>query len=92
MYKVITQFEEVQKKEKKMRVKAKRVSKKLDGVTWCRTSPGYDENAIEIDLNNHEEIYNIQGELPENDQTWPKGAPIADHAMVKDKILKKKSP
>jgi hypothetical protein len=75
-----------------MRVKAQQVSKKMDKVTWSRLNPSYNQNTIEIELDDYEEIDIIQGELSDNDETWPKGAPISDHAMVNHKILKKKSP
>jgi len=60
-----------------MPVKAQRVSKKKDNVTWCRPSEGYNtNNAIEIELDNYLEVDTVQGELPESDEKWPKGAPM----------------
>ena len=75
-----------------MPVKAQRVSKKNDNVTWCRPSEGYNtDNAIEIELNHYVEVDTVQGELPESDEKWPKGAPMRDYVKVGDRILKKTS-
>ena len=58
-----------------MLVKAQRISRMKDNVTWCRPSEGYDaDNAIEIELGDYQEIDTVQGELPESDEKWPKGA------------------
>jgi hypothetical protein len=76
-----------------MLVKAQCVSKKKDNVTWCRASEGYNtDNAIEIELDQYVEIDSVQGELPENDTKWPKGASMTDYVKVGDKILKKNTP
>ncbi|MFH1019599.1 MAG: hypothetical protein V1782_03140 [Pseudomonadota bacterium] len=76
-----------------MRVKAQLVSKKKDNVTFCRPSEGYNTaNAIEIELAHYVEVDTVQGELPENDEKWPKGAPMNDYVKVGVKILKKKTP
>ncbi len=75
-----------------MLVKAQRISRMKDNVTWCRPSEGYDADyAIEIELGDYQEIDTVQGELPESDEKWPKGASMTDYAKVDDKILKKKS-
>jgi hypothetical protein len=75
-----------------MPVKAQRVSKKKDNVTFCRPSEGYNtDNAIEIELDHYVKVGTVQGELPESDEKWPKGAPT-DYVKVGDKILKKKTP
>lgn len=73
-----------------MQVKAQRVSTKNDNVTLCRPSEGYD-NAIDIELDDYVEVDTIQGELPESDMKWPKGAPMTDLVKVGDKLLKKKT-
>ena len=76
-----------------MPVKAQRVSKKKDNVTWCRPSEGYaTDNAIEVELEDYVEVCTVQGELPENDETWPKGASMTDYVKVGDKIFKRKTP
>ena len=76
-----------------MLVKAQRVSKKSDNKSWCRPSEGYyTDNAIEIELPHYMEVDTVQGELPESDEKWPKGAPMTDLVKVGDKILKKKTP
>lgn len=70
-----------------MPVKAQRVSKKMDNVTWCRPSEGYDtDNAIEVELGDYMEVCTVPGELPENDRTWPQGAPMTGYVKVGDKI------
>lgn len=74
-----------------MPVKAQRVSTKKDSVTFCRPSEGYD-NVIEIELDYYVEVGTVQGELPESEEKWPKGAPMTDYVKVGDKILKKKTP
>ncbi|GAB2883744.1 hypothetical protein GCM10027046_10290 [Uliginosibacterium flavum] len=74
-----------------MLTKAQRVSRKKDNVTYCYPSKGYDSSsAIQIDLEHYEEVDTIQGELPESDETFPKGAPMENYAKVGEKILKKK--
>jgi hypothetical protein len=76
------------KKEKVMSIKAQRVSKMSNNVTWCRPSEGYNtDDAIEIELNDYEEIETVLGELPESDCKWPKGAPIKNHVKVDNKIF-----
>jgi hypothetical protein len=63
-----------------------------DNVTWCIPSDGYDkDNAVEIELDNYNEIGTVQGELPQSDEEWPKGAPFADCFKVGDKIYQKQS-
>jgi hypothetical protein len=75
-----------------MLVKAQRVSKKKDNVTFCRPSEGYNtDNAIEIESDHYMQVGTVQGELPECAEKWPKGAPT-DYVKVGDKILKKKVP
>jgi hypothetical protein len=49
-------------------------------------------SAIEIELKNYVEVDTVQGELPESDENWPKGAPMAGYIKVGDKILKEKTP
>lgn len=71
-----------------MPVKAQRVSKKMDNVTWCRPSGGYD-NAIEVELGDYMEVCTVPGELPENDYKWPQGAPMKGYVKVGDKIFRK---
>ena len=73
-----------------MPASAERVSRKKDNATFCRPSEGYD-NAIEIELEQYVEVATIQGELPNSDESWPKGAPMADYVKVGNKILKKKT-
>ena len=76
-----------------MQVKAQRVSKKKDNVTWCRPNESYaTDNAIEVELGDYVEVDTVQGELPENDETWPKGASMTGYVKVGDKILKRKTP
>lgn len=75
-----------------MLVKAQRVSKMKDNVTFCRPSEGYDiDNQIEIELDDYVEVGAVKGELPESDEKWPKGAPT-DYVKVANKILKKHTP
>jgi hypothetical protein len=75
-----------------MPVKAQRVSRKSDNKTWCRPSEGYNtDNAIEIKLEEYEEVEIVQGDLPESDETWPKGAPVEGYVKVGGKILKRKT-
>lgn len=81
------------RKGKPMQVKAQRVSKKKDNVTWCLPSEGYaTDNAIEVELGDYVEFDTVHGELPENDETWPKGAYMTDYVKVGDKILQRKTP
>lgn len=76
-----------------MPVKAQCVSKKKDNVTWCRPSEGYaTDNSIEVELEDYVEVCAVQGELPESDETWPKGASMTDYVKVGDKIFKRKTP
>lgn len=76
-----------------MLVKGQRISKKKGNVAWCRPSDGYDaDNAIEIDLDDYQEVDTVQGELPECDEDWPKGAPMTGYIKVGAKVLKKKTP
>jgi hypothetical protein len=66
-----------------MLVKAQRVSKMKDNVTWCLPSKGYcTKNSIEIELDNYKEIDAVQDELPHNDEVWPKGAPFTECVKV----------
>ncbi|MCG7977432.1 MAG: hypothetical protein N0E58_04745 [Candidatus Thiodiazotropha endolucinida] len=75
-----------------MLVKAQRVSKMKDNVTWCVPSDGYDkDNAVEIELDNYKEIDTVQGELQQSDEKWPKGAPIMDFFKVGHIIYQKQS-
>ena len=75
-----------------MLVKAQRVSRNKDNATFCRPSVGYNaDNAIEIDLDQYEEVSAVAGELPESDEKFPKGAPMTGYVKVGNKILKKKS-
>jgi hypothetical protein len=72
--------------------KAQRISQKKDNVTWCRPNEGYNtSNAIEIESDDYEEIGTVLGDLPENDEDWPKGAPMTNYVKIGDKILKKKA-
>lgn len=74
-----------------MKVKAQRVSKKKDHVTWCRLSEGYDsDTSIDIDLDDYLEVDEVEGDLPESDERYPKGAFEAGYVKVGNKILKKK--
>ena len=74
-----------------MQVEAQRVSTKKDGMTLCRPSKGYGvSNLIRIELEAYEEVCTFSGELPDSDQSWPKGAPI-DHVKVGGKIFKRKT-
>ena len=73
-----------------MQVEAQRVSMKKDGITLCRPSMGYGvSNLVKIELDAYEEVCAFPGELPDCDQSWPKGAPI-DCVKVGERILKKK--
>lgn len=73
-----------------MQVEAQRISTKKDGITLCRPSMGYGvSNLVKIELDAYMEVGTFQGELPDCDQSWPKGAPI-DCVKVGGKILKKK--
>jgi hypothetical protein len=75
-----------------MQVKAQRVSKMKDNVTWCSPSDGYDkDNAVEIDLDNYKEIETVLGDLPQSDEKWPKGTPFTDCFKVGNKIYQKRS-
>jgi len=58
-----------------MTVKAQRVTILRDNKSFCRPSDGYDTE-IEIDIDQYMEVATVQGELPECDLAWPKGAPI----------------
>ena len=74
-----------------MNVKAQRVSKLSDNVTWCLPSDGYDkDNAIDVDLESYREIDTIQNELPPSDKVWPEGAAFTDYVKVGNKIYQKK--
>jgi hypothetical protein len=78
-----------------MLIKAQRVSKKRDNLTWCRPSRGYCENAIKIEIGDYDEYCSIPDELPDNDcvkdDAYPEFAPIAGYVLVEGRILKKKS-
>jgi hypothetical protein len=75
-----------------METEAQRVSKKSDNITWCLPSEGYNKyDAIKIELDDYEEIDTVQGELPENDEKFPKGDRMSNYAKVGDKILMKKA-
>ena len=53
-----------------MLVKAQRVSKKKDNVTWCRPSEGYaTDDAIEVELGEYSEVCTVKGDLSESDET-----------------------
>jgi hypothetical protein len=76
---------------KSMQVEAQRISTKKDGITLCRPSMGYGvSNLVKIELDAYEEVGTFPGELPDNDQSWPKGAPL-DQVKVGGKILKRKT-
>ncbi len=47
-------------------------------------------NLVRIELEAYEEVCVFQGELPDCDQSWPKGAPI-DCVKVDGRILRKKA-
>jgi hypothetical protein len=54
------------KREMIMILKAQRVSKKKDNVTWCHPNKSYQtDSAIEIELENYVEVDTVQGKLPE---------------------------
>lgn len=74
-----------------MLVTAQRVSKRKDNVTLCCPSEGYNTD-ISIESDHYMEVDTVQGELPESDEKWPKGAPMTDYVKVGHKILKKKIP
>ena len=78
------------KEEVIMSVKAQQVTKMKDNSTFCRISEGYG-TVIEIELANYEEVATLQGDLPESDEKWPKGAPIKGYVKVGNKILKTKA-
>ncbi len=71
-----------------MRVQAESVSLKKDGRTLCHPSDGYaQETSIELD--DYTEVGTLEGTLPASDESFPKGAPLADHAKVGKKLLKR---
>lgn len=75
-------------------MKAQYVSRKKDNETWSRVSDGYDGDESEKEIGSIEDykvIAYIEGELPENDEQWPKGAPINNVYKVGNKIIEKKS-
>lgn len=74
-----------------VKVKAERVSRKKDGKTWCRPSEGYQDDSVEIDLDDYDEVASLAGPLPENDAKWPKGAPFTGVFRYEDKIFKMKA-
>ena len=72
-----------------MKVDAERLSIKKDNTTWCRPSSGY-AVSDKIDPDEYIEVATTSSDLPESDETWPKGAPVDDHLKVGNKILKKR--
>jgi hypothetical protein len=72
-----------------MPVKAQYISKKRDGVTWCYPSTGYFIDT-EIDEEEYEKIDTVDADLPESDESFPKGAPFQGYFKIGSKILKKK--
>ena len=73
-----------------MPVKAQQVTMTKDNSTFCRISEGYG-TVVEIELANYEEVATLQGDLPDSDQKWPKGAPVKGFVKVGNKILKTKA-
>ena len=73
-----------------MPVKAQQVTMTKDNSTFCRISEGYG-TVVEIELANYEEVATLQGDLPDSDQKWPKGAPIKGFVKVGNKILQTKA-
>ena len=80
------------KEEVIMPVKAQQVTMTKDNSTFCRISEGYGTvDEIEIELASYEEVATLQGDLPDSDEKWPKGAPIKGYVKVGNKILKTKA-
>ena len=74
-----------------MKVKAQNVSTKRDNKTYCSPSYGYNtDGAIEVELDQYEEICTVPEELPESDEKFPKGAPLDGYIKVGKRILKRK--
>lgn len=73
-------------------MQSQRVSMKKDGVTWCRPSKGYStDDAIGIEIEEYVVVAKVSDDLPDSDEVWPRGAPVADYVKVGNMIFKKKS-
>jgi hypothetical protein len=66
-------------------VKAMPVSKKKDGITFCKSNYS-NINTIEVNLDNYKLVKQLEGELPKSDEEFPKGAAISKFILVDQKI------
>jgi hypothetical protein len=71
-----------------MRTKGQPVSKTSTGA-WCRPNDGYAPTPqTEQDIASYVEVDQCGDPLPDSDEQWPKGAAIAGHFKVGNKIVR----
>jgi hypothetical protein len=73
-----------------MRVQAETLSFRANSRTLCHPSNGYGQ-VTSVALEDYVEVGTVNGDLPASDETFPRGAPLADHVKVGNKLLKLKS-
>jgi len=72
-----------------MQVNAQQVSLMRSSITWCRPSEGY-AGSIMVELEDFYIIIEGVGELQDNDEQWPKVAPVTNYIKYGDAIYKHK--
>jgi hypothetical protein len=69
-------------------VKAMPVSKKKDGITFCKSNYSH-INTVEVNLDNYKLVKQLEGELTKSDEEFPKGAKTSKFVLVEQKIYEK---